>query len=201
MIAEWRRREIPGSKDSIEIGTLMLNHLRMEIDKRYVSLSGKESLLIADVQNPLTNKTLTQSKFLTPEALCKIVRTRYEEMLNEPQGLEVGIKEKEASLQRLIAEQGRLEQPDYKRLKELEGKLAALEKDMRENPYQRRGTRAQQPAEVEIEVGGVKVRQGPKTEKTVRKIPAAQKRRDRMVDEGVEEDQITVHVSRGGGTH
>ena len=53
--------------------------------------------------------------------------------------LEVGIKEKEASLQRLIAEQGRLEQPDYQKVKELEGKLAALEKDMRENPYQRRG--------------------------------------------------------------
>jgi N12 class adenine-specific DNA methylase len=200
MIAEWRRREIPGSKDSIEIGTLMLNHLRMEIDKRYVSLGGKETWLIADVQNPLTNKTLTQSKFLTPDALCKIVRTRYEEMVNEPQGLEVGIKEKEASLQRLIAEQGRLEQPDYKKVKELEGKLAALEKDMRENPYQRRGARAQQPAEVEIEVGGVKVRQGAKAEKTDRKIPAAQKGRGRMVDEGVEEDQITVQVSRGGGT-
>jgi len=69
---------------------------------------------------------------------------------------------------------------------------------MRENPYQRRGARAQQPAEVEIEVGGVKVRQGPKTD---RKIPAAQKGRGRMVDEEVEEDKITVHVSRGGGTH
>ena len=125
-------------------------------------------MLIADAQNPLTNKTLTQSKFLTPEALCKIVRSRYEEMVSEPVGLEVGIKEKEASLQRLISEQGRLEQPNYQRVKELEGKLAALEKDMRENPYQRRGARAQQPAQVEIEV---------------------------------EEDQITVHVSRGGGTH
>jgi hypothetical protein len=79
-------------------------------------------------------------------------------------------------------------------------KLAALEKDMRENPYQRRGARGQQPAQVEIEVGGVTVRQGAKAEKTDRKIPAAQKGRGRMVDEGVEEDQITVQVSRGGGT-
>jgi hypothetical protein len=72
---------------------------------------------------------------------------------------------------------------------------------MRENPYQRRGARAQQPAEVEIEVGGIKVRQGPKTKKTGWKIPAAQKGKGRMVDEGAEEDQITVHVSRGGGTY
>src|SRR5271165_4751129 len=119
MIGECRRRETPGPEDAIEIGTLMLNHLMMEIDKRYFSLGGKETLLLADVKNPLTNKTLTQSKFLTPDALCKIVRTRYEEMVNEPQGLEVGIKEKEASLQRLIAEQRRLEQPDYQRVKEL----------------------------------------------------------------------------------
>ena len=71
----------------------------------------------------------------------------------------------------------------------------AREKDMRGNPYQRRGARAQEPAQVEIEVGGVKVRQGAKTEKTDRKIPAAQKGRGRMVDEGVEEDQITVHLT------
>jgi hypothetical protein len=71
---------------------------------------------------------------------------------------------------------------------------------MRENPYQRRGSRRQQPAEVEIEVGGVTVRQGAKTKKTGWKIPAVQKGKGRMVDEGVEEDQITVHVSRGGGT-
>ena len=69
---------------------------------------------------------------------------------------------------------------------------------MRENPYQRRGARAQQPAQVEIEVGGVTVCQGPKSDKKAWKIPAAQKGRDRMVDEGVEEEQITVHVSRGG---
>jgi N12 class adenine-specific DNA methylase len=194
MIAEWRRREIPGSKDSIELGILMLNHLKMEIDKRYVSLGGKEVMLIADAQNPLTNKTLTQSKFLTPDALCKIVRSRYEEMVSEPTGLEVGIKEKEASLQRLISEQGRLEQPNYQRVKELEGKLAALEKDMRENPYQRR---RQEPVEVEIEVGGVKVRQGVKGEKTDWKIPAAQKGKGkgRMVDEGGHEEEITVKVS------
>jgi hypothetical protein len=197
MIAEWRRREIPGSKDSIELGILMLNHLKMEIDKRYVSLGGKEVMLIADVQNPLTNKTLTQSKFLTPDALCKIVRSRYEEMVSEPAGLEVGIKEKEASLQRLISEQGRLEQPNHQRVKELEGKLAALEKDMRDNPYQRR---RQEPAEVEIEVGGVKVRQGVKGEKTEWKIPAARKGKGRMVDEGGQEEEITVKVSRGGGT-
>ena len=66
MIAEWRRREIPGSKDSIEIGTLMLNRMRMEIDKRYVSWAEK-NLADSDVQNPLTNETLTQSKFLQPE--------------------------------------------------------------------------------------------------------------------------------------
>ena len=197
MIAEWRRREIPGNKDSIELGTLMLNQLSMRIEKSYASLGGRETLLMAVVQNPLTQRPLSLSKFLTPDALCKIIRSRYEEMANEPRVLELGIKEKVASLQRLISEQGRLEQPDYQKVKELEGKLAALEKDMRENPYERRGSRRQQPAEVEIAVGGVKVRQGgSKTQKTDRQ-KTAQKGRGRMMDEGAQEDEITVQVSRG----
>ncbi|MBV8227090.1 MAG: DEAD/DEAH box helicase family protein, partial [Verrucomicrobia bacterium] len=140
LIANWRRQEIPLSRDSIELGTLELNHLKMDIEKRYVSLAGKETWLIANVRHPLLgDRIMSQSKFLTPDAICKIVRTRYEEMLAEPAALEVGIKEKEASRERLVTERSRLEQPDYQAVKTLEQKLAALEQDMRDNPYQRRG--------------------------------------------------------------
>ena len=70
-------------------------------------------------------------------------------------------------------------------MKDLEAKMTALEKDMRENPYQRRGRRREEPAQVEIEVGGVKVRQGLK--KGVK----------RMVDEGVkDEEEISVQIGR-----
>jgi N12 class adenine-specific DNA methylase len=156
MIAEWRRREIPRAQDMIKLGTITLNRLPMDLVKRYATLATKDTLLVAEVRNPVTNATLTHSKFLTPDALCKVVRTRYEEMVNEPASLEIGIREREASMQRLLDEQQRLEQPDYAKVKELEAKLAALEKDMRDNPYQRRGRRREEPAQVEIEVGGGK---------------------------------------------
>jgi hypothetical protein len=196
MIAEWRRREIPLSKDSIELGELTLNRLPMKIEKRYAFLGGKDMLLMADQRNPVTGQTLKQSKFLTPDALCKAVRSRYDEMVNEPAALGIGIKERENSLRRLVEEQERLEQPDYQKVKDLEGKLAALETDMRDNPYERRGSRRQQAGTgggrkdvVEIEVGGVKVRQGAGA--------TDNQDRRRMADEAVDEAEITVKVSAG----
>jgi N12 class adenine-specific DNA methylase len=197
LIANWRRQEIPLSRDSIELGTLELNHLKMDIEKRYVSLAGKETWLIANVKHPLlADRIMSQSKFLTPDAICKIVRTRYEEMLAEPAALEVAIKEKEASRERLVVERTRLEQPDYDAVKKLEQKLAALEQDMRDNPYQRRGRRGQQPATVHIEVEGVKVRQETQSGHGHGKTAAGKGRR--MVDEGTteQEDQINVQISR-----
>ena len=146
MIAEWRRREIPPNKDSIELGEMTLNHLPMRIEKRYAFLGGKEILLMADQRNPVTGQTLKQSKFLTPDALCKAVRSRYDEMVNEPAALGIGLKERESSLRRLVEEQERLEQPDYQKVKDLEARLSALEADMRDNPYERRGSRRQRRA-------------------------------------------------------
>jgi N12 class adenine-specific DNA methylase len=196
MIAEWRRREIPPGKDSIDLGDMMLNRLPMKIQKRYAYLGGKDVLLTADQRNPLTGQTLKQSKFLTPDALCKAVRTRYDEMINEPAALGIGIKERETSLRRLMEEQERLEQPDYAMVKDLETRLAALEADMRDNPYQRRGSRRRQAGVegVEIEVGGVKVRQG---------SPAGasgtneKKNRRRMVDGAANEEDISVQANTG----
>jgi len=69
--------------------------------------------------------------------------------------------------------------------------MAALEKDMRENPYQRRGRRREEPAQVEIEVGGVKVRQGLKK-------GGQEKGAKRMIDEEVKDEEgISVRVGRG----
>jgi hypothetical protein len=80
-------------------------------------------------------------------------------------------------------------------VKDLEAKMTALEKDMRENPYQRRGRRREEPAQVEIEVGGVKVRQGLK--KGVKAGQGEGKGAKRMVDEGVkEEEEISVQIGR-----
>ena len=195
MIAEWKRREIPRAQDMIKLGTLTLNRLPMDLVKRYATLATKDTLLVAEVRNPVTNATMTHSKFLTPDALCKVVRTRYEEMVNEPASLEIGIRERETSMQRLLDEQQRLEQPDYAKVKELEAKLAALEKDMRDNPYQRRGRRREEPAQVEIEVGGVKVRQGLK--KGVKAGQGEGRGAKRMVDEGVkDEEEISVQIGR-----
>jgi len=195
MIAEWRRREIPRAQDMIKLGTLTLNRLPMDLVKRYATLATKDTLLVAEVRNPVTNATLTHSKFLTPDALCKVVRTRYEELVNEPASLEIGIREREASMQRLLDEQQRLEQPDYAKVKELEAKMTALEKDMRDNPYQRRGRRREEPAQVEIEVGGVKVRQGLK--KGVKAGQGEGRGAKRMVDEGVkDEEEISVQIGR-----
>jgi N12 class adenine-specific DNA methylase len=195
MIAEWRRREIPRSQDMIKLGTLTLNRLPMDLVKRYATLGTKDTVLLAEVRNPVTNATMTYSKFLTPDAICKVVRTRFEEMINEPTSLEIGIKEREASMQRLLDEQKRLEQPNYAKVKELEAKLAALEKDMRENPYQRRGRRREEPAQVEIEVGGVRVRQGLK--KGVKSGQREEKGARRMMEEGVKDEQeISIQVGR-----
>jgi hypothetical protein len=51
---------------------------------------------------------------------------------------------------------------------------------------------------VNVNGSGVKVCPGAKAEQIAWKIPTAQRDRELMVDEAVEEEEIVVHISRSG---
>lgn len=201
---EWNRAEIPRHKDSLELGTLTINHLPLHVRKERVTglggdlleLAGeKKPRLIVTARNPMTGKPFAPghpagkaAQFATHYALINLVRARYDELVNAPAERQRQIEAKEAELARLQEEQGRLEPPDWERVATLKAQLDALEQDMREHPYQRRGRRSSEAAgTVEVEVAGVRVRQGG-SPGTAQGVPA----------QAPEEDpEITVRVVPG----
>jgi N12 class adenine-specific DNA methylase len=160
----WNRAEIPGRRDYLELGTLVLNGLPMRIRKERpgleLALMDRKPRLTATVHHPVTGKPLGKvATFATYQALINLARARYDLLVRAPAERQRELEAGRGELARLEQERDRLEMPDLEGVKELEAKLVALEVDMREHPYQRRGRRGEAAPSVEIEVQGVTVRQ------------------------------------------
>lgn len=137
-IAKWRREPMSGAVK--QLGRIEINGLPMSIRKELDSAVSRETKLIVEVNDPCNAGDVigAASKFGTPDALFKVLRSRYDYAINQPSEVIRVIATMEKDLRALQSQRDEAPKPDRAKVEELEKKLGELEKDMRENPAQRR---------------------------------------------------------------
>lgn len=138
-IAAWKKEKMGGAVKYL--GSIHLNGLRMSIRKELEGVTTNESKLIVEVPNPLSmGDTIgNTTKFGSAEALYKVLRSRYDMILNEPSKVQELISHTDKDIETARQHMEKCEKPDYSVVNEMQKRIETLEQDMRDNPAKRRG--------------------------------------------------------------
>ncbi|WP_415907079.1 hypothetical protein [Oleiharenicola sp. Vm1] len=172
LVQAWKVLPLPQSQMKRELGTVTVNGLPLSIVKEQIRLITTDEdaiCLVAYVGKPGQNgewrpdADVKPARFGSGEALLKLTQATAEQAALEPAGLtqRLGVLRQEREEAAKLVDS--VQPFDESRLTQLQADLVALEKDMREKPFQRggdrfanRATAASQPAAAPLPTAAAK---------------------------------------------
>lgn len=155
IVDAWKKIEFKDLSAVIKkLGRIVVNGMNVDVTKEIVSVADSKTAIIGKCHHEATGYIGKEFTFTTPEAILRMVQSRFEEIVEQPVEME---REREKVVEGISSIQGQIAKCGdgdevRARVQDLSKRLVELEEKMRTEPYVRRSKRA---AAIEAETSAV----------------------------------------------